>query len=153
LDRAGTYLIRIGVIRHYDPNFFLFPDQNRGVSPGIGYQLNVSVQRHAVNPNAVELVGKNIAIVDGSGAGNSGRIVAYDAKSKTYTVLAFNGSTYPVNTNVTTWTVDASSKFEINYRISDEFSNYQPQSDSYSMVLTGQPTAPVYIDVLPQITR
>ena len=78
----------------------------------------------------------------GSGHGQTGTIVAYDARTSTYTV----------DQNWAT-ALDSSSQFQITYHIRDEFSGYAPASDSYSMVLTSQPAANVTVDVLPQVTR
>lgn len=141
---AGTYVVRVGSHRDYDLVNPFFADSNGGVARGLSYELNISLQRHATNDDAIELVGKQIRIVDGAGEGNTGRIVAYDAATGTYTVDQ-------------DWTtpVAADSKFEIEYHLEDEFSGYEPVNDAYSMVLTSPPAADeiVTIDVLPQITR
>ena len=143
-DTAGTYIVRVGTHRTFDANIFAPADHDRGVSTGIFYELNISLQRHAINSDAIELVGKQITIVEGAGAGQSGTIVGYDAKNKVYTIDQ-------------QWMtpVDETSKFEIEYYLADEFSGYQPVGDSYSVVLTSplEGTDTVVIDVLPQITR
>ncbi|MDI1313706.1 FlgD immunoglobulin-like domain containing protein, partial [Prosthecobacter sp.] len=138
---ADTYIVRVGTYRHFDDASI--PDTYIGVAAGMSYELNVSVQRHDTNTDAIELVGKQITIVDGGGVGQTGTILAYDAKNNTYTVDQ-------------EWTgVDNTSKFKIEYHLRDEFSGYTPVGDSYSMVLTRAPATgtTVTIDVLPQITR
>ena len=143
-DRAGEYIVRVGSYRDYAQIQPFFSDTYTGVRPGMSYELNVSLQRHATNPDAIELVGKQVSIVDGDGQGQSGTIVAYDAESMTYTVDQ-------------KWDNDVSlnSKFEIEYHLQDEFSGYQEVGDSYLMVLTTRPVqgSTVVIDVQPEITR
>ncbi|MDA1232620.1 MAG: hypothetical protein O2856_17760, partial [Planctomycetota bacterium] len=139
-DTVGEYIVRVGSYRHYDDHNI--PDEYSGVIAGVSYQLNVSLQRHKTNTDAIELVGKQITIVDGVGVGQTGTILAYDAKSRTYTVDR-NWATQLNNR----------SKFEIEYYLREEFNGYAPVGDSYSVQLTTTPTAPVTIDVHPQITR
>ncbi|HAM72035.1 MAG TPA: hypothetical protein DCM86_10365, partial [Verrucomicrobiales bacterium] len=139
--RAGDYVVRVGAHRHFDPGQGM-QDKDLGVSQGISYQLNISIQHHALNTSAVDLVGKQISITAGAGQGQSARILAYDANSKTYT-LDQNWAT----------AVNETSQFDITYHIQQEFSGYAANSDSYSMVLTSLPGANVTIDVLPQVTR
>ncbi|MDG1365231.1 MAG: FlgD immunoglobulin-like domain containing protein [Akkermansiaceae bacterium] len=144
-DKAGTYVVRVGTFRNFDdPDDIFVQDFYAGVSKGISYELNISLQRHARNDEAIELVGKQITIVDGTGEDQTAEILAYDAISKSYTV----DRKWEMN-------VDETSKFEIEYDLAEEFSGYQPVRDSYSMVLTSpiEGTDTVVIDVLPQITR
>ena len=140
LTEAAEYLVRVSSERTYD----ILPDYtflNEGVTQGLDYQLNISVQRHATNEEVINLVGKQISIVDGAGKGQTGKILAYDVEGKIYTVDKV-------------WKIapDASSKFKISYHIADEFSVYEPNSDSYTMVLTSAPTGNVTVDVLSQLT-
>ena len=140
----GTYILRVGSHREFDVVNPFFPNTDGGVARGIGYGLNISLQRHATNSDAIELVGKQITITDGTGQGQTAQILAYDAKTKTYTVDQAWGTA-----------VGADSQFEIEFHLEDEFSGYEPVGDTYSIVLSSAPTGTntVTIDVLPQITR
>ena len=66
------------------------------------YSLYVSLQNHDTNPNALSLVGKQITITEGAGAGQTATITAYDPATGTYT-LDQHWATAP----------DAGSRFQI----------------------------------------
>ena len=129
---AGTYEIGVSTVRHWAaattynnvPNTF-FTDSASGVVPGQNYDLTLSLQRHASNPNAISLVGQRITIVAGTGKGESAFITAYDPESKKYTL-----------DRQLTVAPDATSEYEI-----DQAVNITPVTDTYQVVLTGQPTA------------
>ena len=92
---------------------------------------------------SVDLQGKTLTIVSGAGLGQSALIVAYNPRSKEYTLDR-------------PWSVlpDATSRFEISYSLEEEFSGlYAPTVDTYSLVLTSRPADTVVIDVTPQMTR
>ncbi|MDO9173613.1 MAG: hypothetical protein Q7V62_02340, partial [Actinomycetota bacterium] len=65
---------------------------------------------------------------------------AYDAATKTYTL---NNNTLAAGLN---------DKFNIEYRIADEYPNYASNSDTFKVVLTAAPTQNVTLDVVPQAT-
>ena len=114
-----------------------------GVQTGMNYTLNLSLQHHATNPNALTLEGKQLTIVSGPGEGQTATITGYDPETLTYTL----------DTGDTQWATPptSDSKFEITESTA-ALPGYQPSSDSYKVVLTSAPTAPVYIDVTPQPT-
>src|SRR5258705_5435690 len=101
------------------------------VPTGMGYQLNLSLQRHATNLNAIALVDKTLTIVDGTGKGQTGTIVAYDPETRSYTVR-MDG----------TWAdqPDGTSKYEISCRMANEYPTNRPTTDEHLVVLTAQPT-------------
>ena len=51
---------------------------------GVVHDLIISLQRHATNPNAISLAGKQITITSGDCAGETATIVAYDAERTDY---------------------------------------------------------------------
>ena len=50
------------------------------------YSLFISLEHHDTNPNALSLVGKQITITEGAGAGQTASITGYDPQSGTYTL-------------------------------------------------------------------
>ena len=146
--RADTYTVRVGAYVQWNAtttylgvaNTFHPPTETTGVTNGISYTLDISVQRHATNQNAVTLDGKTITIVSGPGAGQTATITHYDPQTSTYT-LDRKWATAP----------GPGSKFEISQSTSS-LPGYQPVTDSYQVVLTSQPTATVYVAVSPQPT-
>ena len=111
-----------------------------GVVAGMSYDLVVSLERHEVNPDQVTLKDKLITIVEGAGKGQTAKILDYDPETRTYTLDR-------------DWVgIDETSRFEIAQSMSD-FTDYQPQRDSYDVVLTSRPNEDVVIDVAPRRTR
>ncbi|MDX6411834.1 MAG: mucin9, partial [Gaiellaceae bacterium] len=148
ISAVGTYMIRVSswidwapATRYLGVTNTFRADGSQGVVSGQSYDLIVSLGRHAVNGNAVTLAGKQITIVDGAGKGQTAMIESYNAESKTY-VLDRIWSTPP----------NATSKFEIADLLTSS-SGYRPVTDTYTVVLTGQPTDTVTVNVTPQPTR
>ncbi|HKI93353.1 MAG TPA: hypothetical protein VJ986_13715, partial [Gaiellaceae bacterium] len=145
---AGTYTVRVGAYVQWNAtttylhvaNTFHPLTETTGVTNGISYTLDISVQRHATNQQAVTLDGKTITIISGPGAGQTATITHYDPQHQTYT-LDRKWATAP----------GPGSKFEISQSTSS-LPGYQPVTDSYQVVLTSQPTATVYVAVSPQPT-
>ena len=148
ITQTGTYLVRVSSWIDYAPstrylgvtNTFR-TDETTGVVTGQSYDLVVSLGRHEVNGNAISLAGKLITIVEGTGKGQTAMIESYKAESKTYVLDRI-------------WAVapDATSKFEISEILSSS-TGYRPVTDTYDVVLTGAPSAPVIINVTPEPTR
>ncbi|MCB1128160.1 MAG: hypothetical protein KDM81_16825, partial [Verrucomicrobiae bacterium] len=141
-SRAGAYYLRVGSHLAYDRTSFLglkppFTAEDAGVLTGQSYDLIVSLQRHPKNDNTLELQGKAITIVEGTGVGQMATILGYDPE----------GNIFSIDRN---WAVapDATSRFEISATRDD----FTPVTDSYDLVLTGAPSGPVVIDVLPTPT-
>src|SRR6185295_8652608 len=111
-------------------------NQQIGLQAGEKYQLNISLQRHETNQAALELQGKQITIIQGTGTGQTATITGYNPEFRLFTINA-------------PWSqpVDATSVFQIREAI-----NPLPVSDSYELVLTSRPTADVIVDVVPQVT-
>ena len=145
--QAGTYTVKVGAYVTWNAftdylnvaNTF-FANGMAGVSTGIHYTLNVSLQYHAVNEQALTLDGKTITIVSGPGVGQTATITHYDPQTATYT-LDRKWATAP----------GPGSRFEISQSTAS-LPGYQPSTDSYQVVLTSQPTANVYVTVSPQPT-
>ncbi|HXG49762.1 MAG TPA: hypothetical protein VNO52_19245, partial [Methylomirabilota bacterium] len=144
---TGKYFIRLrSYIDYVDDNNLFFRDQMlNGVAAGLAYELNVSLQRHTTNSDAIALNGKTVTIVEGTGRGQSATILAYDPETRDYLLDR-------------TWAVqpDSTSRFEITFDLRTETGlagEYSPVTDSYTVVLTGQPTAEVIVNVLPRPTR
>ncbi len=153
ITQPGTYFVRVSSRIDYDdygafgiPSSYYVTDYNfAGVIGGQSYELNISLQGHETNPQAIGLVGKTLTIVDGTGKGQTAQILGYDAEAKEYTL-----------DRVWTSTPDDTSKFEISYHISEEFPgtyNNAPTTDSYSVSLTRNPGALVYLRAVPSLTR
>jgi hypothetical protein len=143
---SGAYsYVPLGYVPGMNPG--VLSDYTTGVYPGQSYQLNVSVQRHAVSTAAVDLEGKTLNVIDGLGAGNSYTITGYDGRTNTYTVE--NEAQ-----------LDSTSQFTVTYLMQDEFTDYEAVADdvltdSYRIVLSRALAAgeEVYIDVTPVATR
>ncbi|MCC6235093.1 MAG: hypothetical protein IT580_20790, partial [Verrucomicrobiales bacterium] len=144
-SNPGTYTVRVGSVRQYlgltPPGEPTISQGTQGVPAGMSYDLNVSLQRHATSTNAIALKDKLLTVVEGAGAGQSSRIKSYNAETRTYEL--YDLWTTPVN---------ATSRFEISYDIDDEFPAYSPVLDPYTVVLSGRPSAPVVVDVMPRPT-
>ncbi len=138
----GFYKIQVGSFVDWEDNSYNFVDKpNEGVYAGTAYDLNISLQRHLVNSAAIDLVGKDLTVVEGLGLGNSAKIVAYDAQSNTYTLdQKFNSS------------LDATSGLEFSYSMRNDLS-YVPQGESYSVVLSKNPGTDTAVNVVPRPTR
>lgn len=107
------------------------------------YQLNISAQRHLTNPNAISLVGMQLAIVEGTGQGQSGTITAY-RENGTYSVRPLG-----------TWaeSLDLTSQYQITYEETFARSGYRPTQDTFDAVLTAKPSDDVIVDIVPQLTQ
>ncbi|MGB8167836.1 MAG: calcium-binding protein, partial [Chthoniobacteraceae bacterium] len=151
ITRTGTYFVRVGSyfdFEAFDPTFapFVPADFRGGVYPGQSYELNMSVENHPTNPNALALEGKILTIIDGTGRGQTAKITAYDPETRQFTLDRL-------------WTTapDATSQFEISYHIGEE--NYKdpytlaPTTDSYTATLSLAPSAPVTLNIRPELTR
>ena len=144
----GIYQIRVrSYVDYLIDNPFFQDGFVNGVSSGQAYVLNMSVQNHDVNPNAIALADsrkpKTLTIVSGAGLGQSAIITGYDPETKIYTL---DRELNPAP--------DATSRFEISYQLETEFPGvYAPVTDQYEIVLTGRPQGEVIIDVTPQMTR
>ena len=145
---AGLYKLRVrSYIDYLADNPYFQDGLMNGVASGQAYELNLSIQQHPPNTDAIALADpvhpKTITIVGGTGLGQSAIITAYNAETKEYTL---NREWNPAP--------DATSRFEISYRLVEEFSGtYAPVLDTYSLVLTSQPLGNIVIDVTPQMTR
>ncbi|MFT7227617.1 MAG: hypothetical protein ACI8PW_000192, partial [Methylophilaceae bacterium] len=145
LDGEGTYKVVLESYRDYAINDGRFEDGYLGnVSKKQSYDLVVSIQNHEVNKDAVLLVGKALTVTDGTGKGQVSTIVAYDPATKTYTL------DHRVEAVGTLGTISNSDKFKIDYLI--DSLGYLPNSDTFNVVLTGEPGDQVTVDVSPQIT-
>ncbi|MBI3095551.1 MAG: hypothetical protein HYY97_11840, partial [Rhodocyclales bacterium] len=141
LSTVGTYTVEVGALRHYlQPNPFA-SDGYVGYGAGQSYNLNISLQRHDTNKDAISLVGKQVTLTTGANKGTSARILAYDAATKTYTL-----------DKTLTGAVGATDRFNIEYNLDAEFPNYTSNSDTFQVVLSKAPTDTVTLDVLPQVT-
>jgi hypothetical protein len=147
VSAPGTYTVEVGSKVRYAAftragveNVF-FADELTGVAAGLSYDLLVSVDRHATNPNALTLVDKKITIVEGAGRGQWAVITAYDAEGA-------DGQTPTYTLDRALTGIDETSRFEI----ADEPA-IPRSTDSYDVVLTGRPTAEVVVDVSPIPTR
>ncbi len=151
---SETFYVRVSSYIDFDefgfygiPSYYYFPDGLAGgVVPGQSYELNMSIQGHQTNESAIGLVGKTLAIVGGTGVGQTALILGYDAEAKEYTL-----------DRAWTTTPDNTSKFEISYHLSEEFpGTYATKAqvtDSYSVTLTKNPGALVYLRAVPSLTR
>ena len=147
--QTGTYTVKVGANVTWNgattfldvPNTF-FSSGFQGVQTGMKYTLFISLEHHATNPNALSLVGKQITITAGAGAGQTATITAYDPQNGTYT-LDQQWATAP----------DAGSRFQITESTAS-LPGYAPVTDSYKVVLTSPVPAgqTVYVDVSPQPT-
>ena len=103
-----------------------------------------------VNANQIELTGKLLTIVEGSGAGQTAVIEGYEPEYKEFSLRTIGA-----------WAVvpDATSKYEISSLLSTDpsygstYLNTAPVTDDYVVVLTGAPDADVIVDVVPADTR
>ena len=144
----GLYKLRVrSYIDYLADNPYFRDGLMDGVAAGQAYELNLSIQQHPPNTDAIALADpvhpKTITIVGGAGLGQSAIITGYNAETKEYTL---NREWNPAP--------DATSRFEISYRLVEEFSGtYAPVLDTYSLVLTSQPLGDIVIDVTPQMTR
>ena len=116
------------------------------VAGGLGYELNVSLQRHGTNPAQLPLIGKILTIVEGTGAGQQAVIVDYEAETSQYTLSS-------TGFGVWTATPDDTSRYEIAQLMSVDFPSYRPITDYYEVVLTAAPTANVTVTVEAAPTR
>lgn len=140
---AGTYKVVVRYYQdYYEDNPYFSDGFLSGVPAGLSYQMNISLQRHEVNPDAIALVGKRVTIIEGTGAGQSRIISAYNPQTNEYTFES-PWSTQP----------DETSRYEIGYSMQSEFPGYVPGFDTYTIVLTTQPESNVIVDVKPQVTR
>ncbi|HVP74739.1 MAG TPA: hypothetical protein VMS63_01865, partial [Gaiellaceae bacterium] len=147
--QPGTYTVKVGALVTWNgattyldvPNTF-FANGFQGMQTGMHYSLFISLQNHDTNPNALSLVGKQITITEGAGAGQTATITAYDPSNGTYT-LDQSWATSP----------DNGSRFQITESTS-ALPGYEPVTDSYQVVLTNDPGQgqTVYVDVTPQPT-
>ena len=147
--QSGTYTVKVGANVTWNgattfldvPNTF-FSSGFQGVQTGMKYTLFISLEHHATNPNALSLVGKQITITAGAGAGQTATITGYDPQNGTYT-LDQQWATAP----------DAGSRFQITESTAS-LPGYAPVTDSYKVVLTSPVPAgqTVYVDVSPQPT-
>src|SRR5262249_16506765 len=112
----GEYIITVGSYLDYDDNPYFLDDPNAGVFQGTSYDLNMTVQRHGTNEDAINLVGKTMTVVDGTGTGRSATVVAYDAKTNVYTL----------DTQFTGAPLDTTSALQFTYSVPKEFTNYSP---------------------------
>ena len=155
--KAGTYTITVGSFIDYVDNTYFVDEPGAGVYEGTSYDLNVSLQRHGINKDAIVLVGKQVTVVDGTGigtgagTGNEVTILGYDAETNTYTLDRLLGE----RPDDTTTRLDNTSVLEFSYRMQDEFPEYanHPQGSAYDVVLTKDPGADVYVNVTPKPTR
>ncbi|MBW2207911.1 MAG: hypothetical protein JRG79_13465, partial [Deltaproteobacteria bacterium] len=161
-EDVGDYHLRVSSVVNYN-----IPTYNRdtdtisytpyqykysGVYPGQGYELIASLPRHDRNQQAIELEGKVLTIVEGTGKGQSAVIIGYEPESKEYTLNP-----------ITAWVVspDATSRYEITTKLSQEsldpayktMLDENPITDDYTVVLSALPDSSVIIDVLPKETR
>jgi hypothetical protein len=86
IKAAGTYRVKVGSYRDYQPNPYFADTPPAGVMPGLSYNLNVSLQRHLTNPAAIALVGKTVKIIGGTGAGQTASITGYDPELRRFTI-------------------------------------------------------------------
>ncbi|MFT5523723.1 MAG: hypothetical protein ACI9HK_001671, partial [Pirellulaceae bacterium] len=152
--KAGTYTITVGSFIDYGDNTFILDQTDAGVYVGTSYDLNVSVQRHGSNRDAIVLVGKQLTVVDGAGVGSviDSTILGYDAQTNTYTL---DQQLNPA--------LDDNSVLEFSYRMQDEFPasssaprGYHPEESAYATYdvrLSADPQGVVYVDVVPAPTR
>ncbi|MDD4986866.1 MAG: hypothetical protein PHQ43_14045, partial [Dehalococcoidales bacterium] len=140
LANAGNYQIRVGAYKDYTDNS-VFSDEILGVTSGLSYQLNVSLQRHDTNPNAIELVGKQVTFTSGAAIGQTVEIAGYNPETRRFQIGAVTQA--PVTGD----------KFEIGYDLQSMHPDYTPVGDTYTIVLTSAPSEDVIIDVVPQATR
>src|SRR6185369_2706920 len=141
---AGDYVIRVGSYIDYEEDNPYFQDQlNAGVFSGTSYDLNMTVQRHDTNEDAINLVGKTMTVVSGTGAGRTATIVGYDAQSNVYTL----------DTHITGVVLDNSSALEFSYNVQKEHPNYTPSGEAYDVVLSQDPGGTQVINVTPKATR
>jgi len=171
-DGGYVVTVRIGSLVDYapfsdrlgQPNRFFADKSVTGVTSRQNYDLNISIQGHATNDNAISLVGKTLTIVDGTGKGQSARIGQYDPELRQYVLDASSDSAFAgAHGDIEYWTTpDRSSKFEISFKPSEEFSGagsdpdfdaYSPVVDSYEIVLTDTPDGRVTVYVEPRRTR
>ncbi|HEX6132112.1 MAG TPA: hypothetical protein VF044_10290, partial [Actinomycetota bacterium] len=145
----GTYFLKVSSLIDWDDTtlFLGIPNTFRadglvgvdGVAPGQSYDLLVSLQRHATNPDAITLVNKTITIIEGTGTGQTATIEAYDPETRRYTLDR-------------EWTIspDATSRFQISQALT-----YNPLLDEYQVILTGSPGVGehVIVNVVPRPTR
>ncbi len=149
---AGHYQIRVGSFRDYVDNS-VFADEAAGVVPGISYQLNVSLQRHGTNQDAIDLVGKTVTLTSGNGIGQSAEIRKYNPETKTFSVGVWNSvSSEYEPLPITPLLGD---KLEVSFDPLEEYTDYPVSEDTYTVVLTRAPgdDEVVVVDVLPQVTR
>ncbi|MCA9151706.1 MAG: hypothetical protein KDA92_20520, partial [Planctomycetales bacterium] len=153
LRDAGKYRVRVGSFRDYADNSFLV-DAKMGVASGISYQVNVSVDRHATNTDAIELYGKTVTFTSGNALAQKGTITDYDPQSKTFTVENIT-SLNPFVSEPLAITPAIGDQFDITFNLAEEGYAYEPVDDSYTIELTKQPAdgEVVTVDVLPQVTR
>ncbi|MHC4427668.1 MAG: beta strand repeat-containing protein, partial [Planctomycetota bacterium] len=177
-SEVAQYRIEVFSVKNFDPGvvaLFEFFGQSLEqevldyVHPDLSYNLIVQLQRHETNPDAIELVGKILTIVEGTGAGQTAdtivegtgagqtaEIIGYDAEIRRYTLKL---------DDIAEWVVpDTTSKFEIALVVADEFDgldgrpNYAENpllTDTYDIVLTAPPAAgkTVTVDITPAPTR
>jgi Ca2+-binding RTX toxin-like protein len=139
IDAEGTYRVEVGSVRHYKNS--TMPDvYYEGVQAGIAYQLGISVPGHAYDPAVIDLIGKEVTIIGGTGVGQTGTIAGYDAERKIFTLESDTPFMTPPNeTSV--------------IRIGSPVDSFTPAEDSYNVVLTSAPVGEVVIDVVPKETR
>src|SRR6185295_16735706 len=85
--KAASYQIRVSSVQIIDIFSFIsffFPETIQlplgGVSPGLKYDLVISLPRHPSNPQEIDLKDKILTIVDGTGVGQVAKITAYNAE-------------------------------------------------------------------------
>ena len=156
LNKAITYTVEVTTKRtwakatRYQGVAVNRPDEFRNsLQPGMNYELLISLQRKATNPNAVLLKDALITIVDGRGRGQQRTIKDYDAESRIFTLDSpWTMTACPAAAPCDA--IDATTRFEISYP-----SNAATVADSYGMVLTKPLTGTeeVVIEVEPTRTR
>jgi len=141
-DKAATYRVVVGYYQDYEDNPYFSDGFVGGVPAGESYRLNISIQRHDENQEAIALVGKRVTIAEGTGAGQSRIISAYNPQTNEYTFES-------------PWSIlpDGTSLYEVGYSMQEEYTGYVPGFDSYEIALTQAPDSDVIVDVVPQLTR
>ena len=157
LSKAGNYRIQVGALLDYEDDA-PFADEMTGVTSGLSYQLNVSVQRHDRSANAVDLIGKEVTFLSGEGLGQTAEIRGYDPITKTFTAGIYNPTTMtydPIDfsTDAGSQLPSAGDDIEISFNLSGD-SGYTKVDDTYSVVLTTMPqVAELVVNVTPAVTR
>ena len=154
---AGRYYVVIGSKTEYDAVSNRggiaspFIDSNGGVTEGLVYTANISIENQPSNINELNLAGARIELAEGAGAATSpltdnqsDLIQSYDPVTKTFVVAQSNN-----------WIVspDSSTRFDIFETATlPEYAD-NVITDNYTLRLSGEPTGTVTVDLLPERTR